>query len=76
LRKIAQKRMLEIVDLAPEELRQVEEAEKQIEQAVKDQQEEGIKGMKTMGERVEGGVGQAPAEQPQLVGATPQISFK
>ena len=32
LRRIAQKRMLEIVDLTPEELRQVEEAEKQTEQ--------------------------------------------
>ncbi|MFA7662682.1 MAG: hypothetical protein WCX88_02080 [Patescibacteria group bacterium] len=31
LRKIAQKRMLEIVDLSPEELRQVEDGEKEIE---------------------------------------------
>ena len=33
LRKIAQKRMLEIVDLTPEELRQVEEGEKQVQAA-------------------------------------------
>lgn len=33
LRKIAQKRSLEIVDLTPEELKEVEEAEKQTEQA-------------------------------------------
>jgi len=32
LRKIAQKRMLEIVDLTPEELREVEEGEKQVQQ--------------------------------------------
>ena len=32
LRKIAQKRSLEIVDLSPAELREVEEAEKQMQQ--------------------------------------------
>ena len=39
LRKIAQKRMLETVDLTPEELRQVEESEKQAEKMMQSQQE-------------------------------------
>lgn len=41
LRKIAQKRMLEMVDLTPEELREVEEAEKQAEKMMQMQQQMG-----------------------------------
>ena len=41
LREIAQKRMLEIVDLTPEELRQVEEAEEQAQMMAQQQQQMG-----------------------------------
>ena len=41
LREIAQKRMLEIVDLTPEELKQVEESEKQAQMMMQQQQQMG-----------------------------------